>query len=238
MNGNGKATTPRKKTELEQLICDVHGHHLNHHNREIYVQSYTGDDEEAGVDFRMCSTFIKNLHILDHQKDENILIHMQTCGGCWNYGMAMFNAIQFARSPVTILAYAHSRSMSSIIPQAAAKRVIMPDADFMVHNGTLSDEGEFTAVMSGMDHAKKTTQRMLDIYAHRCIKGEYFQKRYKSLTHEKVVEFIKRKMEQKVDWWITAEEAVYYGFYDGVMGSKGFENFEKIRNTPKKLPVF
>ena len=235
---NGRSMAPRKKTELEQLISDVHNHGINHHTREIYMHGYLGEGEEPGVDFRMAAIFIKNMHVLDHQKEENILVHMQTFGGCWNNGMAMFNAIQFANSPVTLLAYAHSRSMSSIIPQAATKRVIMPDTDFMIHNGTYADEGEFTAVMSGMDYAKKAEERMLDIYAHRCIHGEHFQKRYKSLTLDKVKDFLKKRLEQKVDWWITAEEAVYYGFYDGVMGSEGFETIEEIRYTPEKLSPF
>lgn len=234
---NGRSMALRKKTELEQLIGDIHGHNINHHTREMYLHGFFSD-EEPGVDYRMAATFLKNLHVLDHQRPENILIHMQTVGGCWNNGMAIFNAIQFATSPVTLLAYAHSRSMSSIIPQAATKRVIMPDTDFMIHNGTYADDGEFTAVMSGMEYAKKTEDRMLDIYAHRCIQGEYFQRRYKSLTLDKVKEFLKKKMEQKVDWWITAEEAVYYGFYDGVMGSKGYETIEKIRITRRKIKPF
>jgi ATP-dependent protease ClpP protease subunit len=234
---NNRWSSSRKKTEFEQLISSVHGHNINYNTREIYLHGFFGD-EEPGVDYRMAAIFIKNLGLLDLQSSDNVLVHMQTVGGCWNNGMAIFNAMQFSKSPVSLLAYAHSRSMSSIIPQAATKRVIMPDADFMIHNGTYSDEGEFTAVMSGAEHAKRSEIRMLQIYANRCIHGEYFKKKYKSITLAKVMGFLKKKLEQKVDWWITAEEAVYYGFYDGVMGSKGFETIEKIRLVRRKIKPF
>lgn len=222
----------KSKDKLSQTLSDLHTYNVNLDTREIFLHGYYCSDsegEEPGVDYRMATTFTKNMNFLDSMSEENILIHMQTVGGCWNNGMAMYNAIQFARSPVTILAYAHARSMSSIIPQAASKRVMMPDADFMIHNGSYGDGGEFTAVMSGMEHAKKSETRMLQIYANRCINGEHFQKRYKSITIEKVMEFFKKKLEQKVDWWLTAEEAVYYGFADGVFGQPGYETLNKIR---------
>jgi ATP-dependent protease ClpP protease subunit len=50
------------------------------------------------------------------------------------------------------------------------------------------------------------------------------------------MEFFKKKLEQKVDWWLTAEEAVYYGFADGVFGQPGYETLNKIR-MGKKVKV-
>ena len=39
----------------------------------------------------------------------------------------------------------------------------------------------------------------------------------------------------KRDWILTAEEAVDYGFADGILGSKKFPNIEYIKNYMKKL---
>jgi ATP-dependent protease ClpP protease subunit len=39
----------------------------------------------------------------------------------------------------------------------------------------------------------------------------------------------------KRDWILTADEAVDYGFADGVLGSKKFPNIEYIKNYIKKL---
>ena len=44
-----------------------------------------------------------------------------------------------------------------------------------------------------------------------------------------VVKFIDQKIRKLGDWNLSAEEAVYYGFCDGVFGSSGYETLENIR---------
>jgi len=74
---------------------------------------------------------------------------------------------------------------------------------------------------------------MLRIYAKRCINGEHFQNRYKTLTEDKVMAFLARKMQERGDWWLDAEKAVYYGFADCVLGWPGYETLDKIRINKK-----
>jgi len=193
-------------------------------------------DDIPGVEYGMATQFIKNLNLLCNQSALNVLIRMQTVGGDWNDGMAIYDAIRLAEAPTTILSYAHARSMSSIILQAADRRVFMPHTEFMVHYGTQCDENSYLNFISGADFSKLSAQRMLKVYSRRCIMGEYFQKRYKSLTEDKVSQYIDRMIKEKGDWWMTAEEAVYYGFCDGIFGEKGFENLQKIRVNKKWVP--
>jgi len=55
---------------------------------------------------------------------------------------------------------------------------------------------------------------MVSIYAEKCHKyGDYFKEREYNLSKTK--SFIKRKMKDG-DWYMEAEEAVYYGFVDGL----------------------
>jgi ATP-dependent protease ClpP protease subunit len=110
---------------------------------------------------------------------------------------------------------------------------MMPDAEFMVHFGWEGNEDHYLAFISGAEASKKSAYRMLRIYAKRCIKGQHFQNRYKSLTEEKVMGFLIKKMQERGDWWLDAEQAVYYGMADGVLGQAGFENMEKIRIKKK-----
>jgi ATP-dependent protease ClpP protease subunit len=232
-----KATNKRKTpaTKLEQILTDTHSYGINPFTREMFLHGFYGDDnEEPGVEYRMATAFEKNIRTLDQENQNNILVHMHTIGGFWNDGMGIFNAIEFTRSPITIVAYAHARSMSSIILQAATNRVMMPDADFMIHFGYEGNEDHYLAFISGAEASKKAAIRMLRIYAKRCINGQHFRMRYKTLTEEKVMNFLQKKMQEKGDWWLDAEQAVYYGFADGVMGQPGYENFDKIR-TKKKL---
>jgi ATP-dependent protease ClpP protease subunit len=148
-------------------------------------------------------------------------------GGEWTDGMAMFDAVKNSYSPVTFLMYAHARSMSSIIPQAADLRIMMPHTCFMVHNGSYSTEGHYDAVLSEVDFYKKSESAMLDIYAEKCQYGEFFASK-KSMTKIKCMNYIRKKIKEKNDWYMDADEALYYGFCDGILG-QDYETLEDIR---------
>jgi len=221
----------KKKTELEQLITDIHCHHLNYHTRDIYLHSWWGDDEagdERGVEYRMATTFVKNLHILLNQNAEMpILVHMHSVGGSWNDGMAMFNAIRFSSAPISILAYAQASSMTGILLQAADCRIIAPDCEFMIHHGSLAIENTSMAVKSAVDMNERYCKRMLEIFARRAKVGEYFKER--GFNESKIKTFIDRKIKDKGDWFLNAEEAVYYGFADGILGDEGYDAPDQLR---------
>jgi len=192
---------------------EVHTFDVDINNRIIYLHgSDPIDGQEPGVDYRMSSKFIKNMNILQLASDDPIFIHMNTVGGEWSYGMAIYDAIMYTKCHVTIVAYSWARSMSSIIFQAADKRVIMPYACFMVHWGTYADSGHYLTVKSGMEFGTKTEKMMLDIYSNKCVDGPYFKS--KGMNVQQVSDFIEEKITTKSDWWLTSEEAVEYGFAD------------------------
>ena len=224
-------TRKKKLDELPQLISDIHSYNINYHTREIYLHGrYT--DEEPGVDYRMATTFIKNIHILEEESRKNILVHMHdNIGGEWGDGMAMFWAIRYAKSPVTMLCHAQAYSMSGVLLQAADRRVLMPDCDLMVHHGSIAIESNSMAAKSIVDANERLCKRMLHIFAERAILGRFFIERDYSLSQ--IRGFIDRKIKSKSDWYMTAEEAVEIGFADGVLGQKGFETIEKCRSGRK-----
>ena len=198
----------------DYLFENIHVYSIDEKNRNLYVHAEP-EAEESGVDFRMATKLIKNLIHLDSISNEPINIHFISYGGCWNYGMAMYDTIKNCKSPTTCISYAHARSMSSIIPQSATFRHIHKHADFMVHYGTYGDSGDFRQVINGVKHYEKANKIMIDIYTSKCINGPFFQEQ--KMTYDEVYNFIKGKMDSLVDWWMTAEEAVYYGFMDKVI---------------------
>jgi ATP-dependent protease ClpP protease subunit len=222
----------KRNISAEQLISEIHEHHINHLSREIYLHGYADADEEPGVDYRMATSFVKNMHILEMHGSANILVHMHTIGGNWSDGMAMFNAIQMSKASVTILGYAQASSMSGVVFQAADKRVLMPDCEIMIHHGSLTIEDTTMAVKSAVDQNEKYCKRMLQIFAERAVMGTYFKERKYSI--KRAMTFIDQKIRQNGDWYLMPEEAVYYGFADGIFGEKGFENYAKIRSGKKK----
>lgn len=219
------------KVPVERLIDEIHEHQINSSSRELYLHSHFGSDDDPGVEYRMASTFVKNLHILESQSSSNILVHMHTEGGVWGDGMAIFNSIRFAKSPVSILGYAQASSMGGVVLQAADKRVLMPDCEVMIHHGSIAVDENTVAAKSHIDQNERFCKRMLQVFGERAVNGKYFKERKYSLR--RTMNFIDSKIRQAGDWFLTAEEAVYYGFADGIMGSKGFETVAKIRAGKK-----
>ena len=68
---------------------------------------------------------------------------------------------------------------------------------------------------------------MLEIYTNRCKNGKYFKN--KKMYGKRITDYISKKMAEKTDWILSAEEAVYYGFADGILGTKGFKTIDSIR---------
>jgi ATP-dependent protease ClpP protease subunit len=169
---------PRKKIDPEAALSQAHNYDVNLLTREIYLHSHysaSGPDEESGVEFRMATTFVKNLHVLDVSGTGPILIHLQSPGGDWGHGMAIFDAIRHAESPVVIVAHGEVSSMSGIIFQAADRRIMMPNCELMIHRGFLTLDGVSTTVQANAIWNKKTDRKMLQIYAERAIKGKFFR---------------------------------------------------------------
>lgn len=223
----------KRSVSVEQLISEIHNHHINHLTREIYLHGYVDAEEEPGVEYRMATSFVKNLHILGLQNSQNVLVHMHTIGGVWSDGMAIFNTIKLAKSPVTIIGYAQASSMSGIVFQAADKRVLMPDCEMMIHHGSISLEDNTMAAKSAIDQNERNCHRMLEVFAEQAVRGKYFKDR--KLSAKRTMTFIDQKIKQHGDWYLMPDEAVYYGLADGIFGEKGFETLAKIRSGRKRV---
>lgn len=220
-----------KNPLLCEQLYDVHHHCVNLAKHEIYLHSYitdTTEEFEPGVEYRQATMFIKNVHIVNEDNPDNILVHMHSVGGCWDNGMAMFHTIELSKAPVVILAYSQASSMTGIIFQSAKRRIMMPDSHFLMHHGTVpAIEIHPFALKSEVDRQMFACNRMLQIFAERAMVGEYFKK--KNADVKSAFKFFDKKVKDTVDWIISAEEAVYYGLADGILGSKEFPDMESIR---------
>jgi ATP-dependent protease ClpP protease subunit len=220
--------TPVRRTisQRSELINDFHTWGVNPDTREIVLMS-SPDNIEDGIDWTCANTFIKNLLLLNMMNHTPILVHQCTCGGEWNYGIAIYDAILASPSPVVLVAHAHARSMSSIIPQAAKRRVIMPNADFMVHFGMAGYEGDSRSFVAEGKQTDVMDGRMLDIYTAKCVRGNFFRRN--KYTRDRVREYLRQRMNEIREWYMPAAEAVDKGFMDGVFGTPRFKSYDEIR---------
>lgn len=209
----------------DELLHDLHDYCADIRSREIFLHNYYDHDENKGVEYRMASVFIKNFRAMELTSNKNIFIHLYSIGGEWNDCMAMYDTIYHAKSSTIMLSYGQTESSSTILLQSAGTRVLMPSAYFMVHYGSSGFINKYQNVQNWIVYEKKICEYMMDIYSSRCVYGSFFKK--KSYDLSKTKNFLHRKFKNG-DWYMDADEAVYYGFADGVLGSRGYENIDAI----------
>ena len=209
-----------KINKSDDHISKIHDYQLDIQNNNIYLfpwKELAGFTEfpgtEPGVEFTMSSKFILNARLcMQSNPNSPLMVHMKTCGGDWNEGMAIFDMLINYPCDTTILNYTHARSMSSIIFQAATKRVMMPHSYFMFHDGTYSDSGTLKTVLSGLAFYDKTGPVMLNLYTERMKQRGKFS----SWSRERIKDFLVDEMNKKEDVYLTAKEAVEWGLADSI----------------------
>lgn len=213
---------------------DLHNIHqigLDTKNREVYLHSTFDSEEENGVEFRSAVNFQKNIRYLNTISNEPILVHMHLPGGVWEDCMAIYDTIKASSSKIYILAYGKVESASSIIFQAPALRVLMPNTHVLIHYGSLSIENEHKAAMASLQWSEIESQKMIDIFTEKCVGSPIaVERNWKKFMIKK---HIVSQLANKSDWILNAEEAVYYGFADGVLGDRKFPNIDKLKNRKR-----
>ena len=164
---------------------------------------FISDQEDgAGVGPQMAEKVIKGIHLLvAHDKEKPIRILMNSMGGTWTDGMAIYDAIASCPCQVTIEAFGSCMSMATVLLQAADDRVLHSNTTFMIHNGSDGFEGDSKNFERWGEHSKKLRHRMYEIYAE---------------ASEKRVSFWEKKCH--TDFIISAQEAVELGLADRVVG--------------------
>lgn len=229
------------KIQSEDLIWHIHEYDVDPTSSHIYLMS-TEDHavgmgephDEPGIEYTIANKLIRNINLcMRNNPDKPILIHMKTCGGYWEEGMAIYDVIQSCPVPVTILNYTHARSMSSILFQAANKRVMMPNSIFMFHDGSLEVGGTVKQVNSMIEFNKITDKTMMGIYID-SMKNTPTSK-VKDWSRKKLEKWLRDQMDKKEDVFLTAEEAVYYGFADEIFGQENYDWSKLIEYTDEQL---
>ncbi|NBX98204.1 hypothetical protein EBQ81_05080 [bacterium] len=224
----------KNATQTSTTLFDIHNYNIDIDNREIYLHSYFNEEEdEPGVDYRSAIVFEKNLRYLNLLSLDPILVHMHLPGGDWQDCLGMFDAIKSSKSKVCIVATAKVESSSTVLLQAADLRILTHNTNFLIHYGSISVDNEHKAALSTIHWSEKESEKMIDIFTERCTNSRiYKDKNWKKMMARK---HIIGQLATKRDWILTAEEAVDYGFADGILGSKKFPNIDYIKNYIKKL---
>lgn len=220
------------KTNSNNQLYDIHTYGIDVANREIFLHSYFDGEDESGVEYRSAVTFEKNIRYLNMISLDPILVHMHLPGGDWQDCLGIYDTIKNSKSPVCIVASAKVESSSTVLLQAADLRILSPNTNFLIHYGSISVENEHKAALSMIQWSENESVKMIDIFTERCMNSKICkEKNWKKATAKK---HIVTQLATKRDWILNADEAVNYGFADGILGSKKFPNIEYIKNYMKK----
>jgi len=209
-----------KISEIDNIHL-IHDNGLDYNNNEIYLMgegdyvSATGVDEvsEPGVEFLMAKRFIKNIKILSMKSDEVITIHLKSCGGMWEDGIAIYDAIKSCKNHINIINYAEARSMSSLIYLAGDTQLIHKHGKFMFHSGTIHTGGTIRQFRTEYEENEKSMNQMLDIYVNHLNKKPYWE----GLSDLQIRNWLIGKMDEKEEVYLSAEEAIEIGFADQII---------------------
>jgi len=155
------------------------------------------------IDDQVANIVISQLLLLEADDPEkDIQLYINSPGGMSYAGMAIYDAIQYVRPEVSTICVGMGMSAAAMILAggAAGKRLALPSARVMIHQGSAGMRGAPSDMEIQLRETLALTDRMTRILAH-----------HSCQPYDRV----KRDIER--DYFMTAEEARDYGLVDAVI---------------------
>ncbi|HAL32526.1 MAG TPA: ATP-dependent Clp endopeptidase proteolytic subunit ClpP [Lachnospiraceae bacterium] len=134
--------------------------------------------------------------------DKDIHFYIDSPGGSVTDGMAIYDTMQYVKCDVSTICIGMAASMGAFLLAGGAKgkRMILPNAEVMIHQPSGGTQGQATEIQIAAEHILRTKKKLNEILAANTGKPV-----------EKVAEDTER------DNWLTAEEALEYGLVDKII---------------------
>jgi ATP-dependent Clp protease protease subunit len=134
-----------------------------------------------------------------------IAMYINSPGGIVTSGLAIYDTMQFIRSPVATLCMGTARSMGSFLLMAGepGHRSALPNSSIHVHQPLGGFQGQASDILIHAEDIRQTKHRLASLYARHC-----------GRTYEEVERTLDR------DHFMTAEEAVKWGIVDTVIAKR------------------
>ncbi|AIJ48658.1 ATP-dependent Clp protease proteolytic subunit [Comamonas testosteroni] len=134
--------------------------------------------------------------------DKPIHLYINSPGGVITSGLAMYDTMQFIKSPVHTLCMGTARSMGSFLLMAGepGHRMALPNASLHVHQPLGGVQGQASDIRIHAEEMLRTKDRVTRLYAQHC--GRSYQE-------------VERDLDR--DRFMTAKEAREWGLIDKVL---------------------
>ena len=152
-----------------------------------------------GVSSLICAQL---LFLESENPNKDISFYINSPGGVVTAGLAMYDTMQYIRSPVSTVCVGIAASAGSLLLMAGekGKRYALPNSQVMIHQPSGGAQGQATDIEIQAREILKTRARLNQLYAHHT--GQ-------------TLEEIERKMER--DTYLSADEAQTFGLIDHVV---------------------
>jgi ATP-dependent Clp protease protease subunit len=157
---------------------------------------------EDGMSALICAQL---LFLESENPKKDISMYINSPGGVVTSGMAIYDTMQYIRSPVSTVCMGMAASMGSFLLMAGAKgnRIALPNARIMVHQPSGGFQGQASDIERHAQDIIKTKRKLNELYAKHT--GQ-------------PVEEVERVLDR--DHFMTAEEAKAWGLIDHVYESR------------------
>jgi len=157
---------------------------------------------EDGVSALICAQL---LFLESENPKKEIAMYINSPGGVVTSGLAIYDTMQYIRSPVSTVCMGMAASMGSFLLTAGAKgqRVALPNARIMVHQPSGGFQGQASDIERHAQDIIKTKRRLNEIYAKHTGQS---------------IEEIERVLDR--DHFMTSDEAKAWGLIDHVYESR------------------
>jgi ATP-dependent Clp protease protease subunit len=171
------------------------------------------------IDDQVANVVISQLLLLESDDPEkDIQLYINSPGGLSYGGMAIYDAIQYVRPEVSTICVGMGMSAAAMVLAggAAGKRLALPSARIMIHQGSAGTRGAPSDMEIQLRETLALVDRMTRILSH-----------HTGQPYDRVKKDIDR------DYFMTAEEAKEYGIIDAVIEPRRGLGFA----VPEKVPA-
>lgn len=181
-----------EKTNNGERVYDIYSRLLK--DRIIFIGGEINDD--------LANAVISELLFLDSQNNDEISIYINSPGGSITSGMAIYDTMNFVKSPISTICVGMAASMASVLLASGqkGKRYILPNSEVMIHQPLGGVNGQATEI-------KIVADRIL-----------YLRNKLNKILSDKTNQDLSKiEKDTERDYYLNAMEALEYGIVDKIL---------------------
>lgn len=154
------------------------------------------------IDDVTSNSVIAQMLYLDSINHNDIYLYINSPGGSVSAGLAIYDTMNYIHSDVSTICFGLAASMAAVLLSSGAKgkRMILPNADVMIHQVLGKSEGQASDIEISTKRILSLKERLNTILSKNTGKSR---------------KTIEKDCDR--DHFLSAEEAVFYGIVDSIL---------------------